>query len=363
MPSDGKIWHGGNLDEARRQFPDAPEPWIDLSTGINPVAFPLPVIPPDVFRRLPASSELAKLERIAAEAYGARPDEIVAAPGTQALIETLPRLRPASRVAVVGPTYAEHAQSWRKAGHAVCEVSSPEEGTAHGTWTRGAASPRRREEGSASLGAQMRFRRDVGEGADVVVIVNPNNPDGRSWRRADLAQAAARLTARDGWLVVDEAFVDIEDIESLAGERPDGVVVLRSFGKTYGLAGIRLGFLIAAPDLVARVRASLGPWAVSGPALAIGQAALADFRWREQATRDRLRDAERLDALVRPAIDRVVGGTRLFRCYETAHAPALFNRLGRHGIWVRRFQDAPERLRLGLPGSEAEWARLAASLA
>jgi cobalamin biosynthetic protein CobC len=268
------------------------------------------------------------LERVAAEAYGARSDEIVAAPGTQALIELLPRLRPVSRVAVVGPTYAEHGQSWRKAGHAVSLVPSPESG----------------------------------EGADVLVVVNPNNPDGRSWGRADLTRAAARL-APGGWLVVDEAFADLEQVESMAPERPETVVVLRSFGKTYGLAGIRLGFLVAAPGLIVRLRASLGPWAVSGPALVIGQAALADPAWREQAARDRLGDAERLDALFRPAVERILGGTRLFRCYETSQAAAVFARLGRHGIWVRRFQDAPDRLRLGLPGSEAGWARLAAALA
>jgi cobalamin biosynthetic protein CobC len=329
MPRGEEIWHGGDLDEARRMFPDAPQPWIDLSTGINPVAYPLPVIPPDVFQRLPASSELSRLERVGAEAYGARPTEIVAAPGTQALIELLPRLRPSSRVAVVGPTYAEHAHGWRKAGHVVTSVSSPEEG----------------------------------EGADILVLVNPNNPDGRSWTRHDLMAVAAGLAARGGWLVVDEAFADLEETESLASDRPDGVVVLRSFGKTYGLAGIRLGFLVAAPDVVGRVRAGLGQWAVSGPALLIGQAALADHGWRERSARDRLHDAERLDALVRPSIDRVVGGTRLFRCYQTHHAAALFARLGRQGIWVRRFQDAAYRLRFGLPRSEAEWARLAAALA
>jgi cobalamin biosynthetic protein CobC len=324
-----QIWHGGDLAEARRLFPEAPQPWIDLSTGINPVPYPLPVIPPDVFRRLPASSELARLERIAAEAYGARPDEIVAAPGTQALIELLPRLRPRSNVAVVGPTYAEHAHGWWKAGSVVTPVASLEEG----------------------------------EGADVLVLVNPNNPDGRSWTRADLMPIAARLAARGGWLVVDEAFADLEAIESLARERPNGVVVLRSFGKTYGLAGIRLGFVISAPDVASRVRAGIGHWAVNGPALLIGQAALADKAWTKRAARDRRGDSERLDALVCRAIERVVGGTCLFRCYESSHAAALFARLGREGIWVRRFQDAPERLRFGLPASEAEWARLAAALA
>jgi cobalamin biosynthetic protein CobC len=210
--SEATIWHGGDLGEARRLFPGATEPWIDLSTGINPIPYPLPPLAPDLFARLPEPQAHGDLEAAAAEAYGA--DDagcVVAAPGTQILISLLPSLRPRGRVAILGPTYAEHARAWRVAGHAVAEVGSLQA---------------------------------MGE-VDVAVIVNPNNPDGRLVPADALRGLADRLHRRGGWLVVDEAFADFDAAESLVPALPEGAVVLRSFGKTYGLAGIRLGFAIA----------------------------------------------------------------------------------------------------------------------
>ncbi|ACL56843.1 threonine-phosphate decarboxylase CobD [Methylobacterium nodulans] len=322
------IRHGGDLGEAQRLFPDAPTPWIDLSTGINPVPYPCPALEASLLSRLPAAEDLRALEAAAAAAYGADPAHIVAAPGTQALIGWLPALRPASRVAVVGPTYAEHAAAWRGGGHAVETVPD--------------------------LDAALR--------AEVAVVVNPNNPDGRVTGRRTLDAAAAELAARGGLLVVDEAFADLEPVESLCGAVPPGAVVLRSFGKTYGLAGLRLGFAVARPPLADRLRRALGPWAVSGPAIAIGRAALADRAWREAASAARGRDAARLDGLLARAGGRLVGGTRLFRTAAFAEAPALFARLGRAGLFVRRFDEAPTRLRFGLPGCEVGWARLERAL-
>ncbi|RVU20599.1 threonine-phosphate decarboxylase CobD [Methylobacterium oryzihabitans] len=325
---EGPIRHGGDLGEARRRFPGAPEPWIDLSTGINPVPYPCPPIEASHFERLPAPDDLRALQAAAAGAYGAAPGQVVAAPGTQALIALLPRLRPAGRVAVVAPTYAEHAAGWRRAGHAVAAVAGPEESA----------------------------------GFDVAVVVTPNNPDGRRWAPGALAAFAGRL-APGGWLVVDEAFADLEPGPSLCPVLPANAIVLRSFGKTYGLAGLRLGFAVAAPDLAAAIRDGLGPWAVSGPAIAVGRRALADAPWRERARADRARDAARLDGLLERAGGRIVGGTCLFRTAAFAHGPALFEALGRAGIHVRRFDDDPGRLRFGLPAGETQWRRLDAVLA
>ena len=321
----GAIDHGGDLDSARRLFPGAPEPWVDLSTGINPVPYPCPALEASALRRLPSAADLAALRRAAAGAYGAPdPDGIAAAPGTQILIETLPRLRPPGRVAVLGPTYAEHAAAWARAGHAVETV--PE---------------------MARIGD-----------ADVAVVVNPNNPDGRSWEAETLLALAADLAGRGGLLVVDEAFADLEPVATLAGSPRPGLVVLRSFGKTYGLAGIRLGFALGEPGLVAAIARALGPWAVSGPALAIGRAALSDDAWRRSAVAARGRDAARLDRMIVRAGGAVVGGTRLFRTADFPDGPDLFARLGGAGIYVRRFSDAPRRLRFGLPADRGEWCRL-----
>ena len=325
----GAPWHGGDIGEGEGLFPGGPRPWIDLSTGINPVPYPLPPIPPESFSRLPSQSDLAALQAAAATAYGANhPRAVVAAPGTQALIELLPRLRPPGRVAVLGPTYAEHALAWRRAGHAVVEV------------------------GSFS---------DLAD-AGVVVLVNPNNPDGRRWSVAELRDLARQSAARGGWLVVDEAFADLEEVDGLASDLPENAVLLRSFGKTYGLAGVRLGFAIASLGMAAALRRSLGPWPVSGPAIAIGRVALADAGWRRAAAAARAADACRLDQVMTGVVARVVGGTRLFRLYELARAPALFDHFGRHGIWVRRFQHDAAWLRLGLPASPSAWDRLEAAL-
>ncbi len=326
--AEDEIWHGGDLAQARALFPDAPEPWIDLSTGINPHPYPLPPLPLSLWRRLPGAAEEATLLAAARKAYRV-PERagIVAAPGTQILIEMLPRLVGTGPVAVLGPTYAEHALAWRKAGHAVSEI--------------------------ASLDA-------VGDAA-TLVVVNPNNPDGRIVPPGLLAALAAQCRARDGLLVVDEAFCDFTPEASLVPAMPQGAIVLRSFGKTYGLAGLRVGFAVGDGATVAALRGGLGPWAVSGPALAVAATALADEGWLAGAAASAEAAAARLDALL-GAHGTVVGGTSLFRLLETPDAAALFDHLGRHGVYVRRFRYAPRWLRLGLPGADDEWRRLEMAL-
>ncbi len=325
MAEDG-IWHGGDLATARALFPEAPQPWVDLSTGINPIPYPLPPLPLSLWVRLPGADDEAALLAAARNAYRVPAHAgIVAAPGTQILIELLPHLAPSGPVAIFGPTYAEHGHAWRKAGFAVSEAAMPEQ-------------------------------------AATVVVVNPNNPDGRVLLREELASLATQCGARGGLLVVDEAFADFTPEASVLPDLPPDTVVLRSFGKTYGLAGLRLGFAIGAPDPMAKLKAALGPWSVAGPALRVGAQALADIGWLVRAGEERARDAARLDALL-AAHGRIVGGTSLFRLLETSAAAALFARLGRHGIYVRRFQNAPDRLRFGLPGDASGWVRLQAALA
>ncbi|MCE4222237.1 threonine-phosphate decarboxylase [Methylobacterium sp. C25] len=310
-------------------FPDAPEPWIDLSTGINPVPYPLPPFEASALCRLPSAADLLALKRAAAEAYGASgPESVAAAPGSQILIETLPRLRARARVAVVGPTYAEHAAAWARGGHDVETVPD--------------------------LPAAGRF--------EAVVVVNPNNPDGRVHETGRLAEMARDLAAWGGMLVVDEAFADFEPGFAEPGALGPSAVRLRSFGKSYGLAGLRLGFALAAPALARRIETALGPWAVSGPAIAAGLAALPDRAWCREAAAARAQDAARLDRMIQHHGGRIVGGTALFRTAVFDDGPAVFRRLGKAGIYVRRFPATPAQLRFGLPPDKGAWCRLSRAL-
>ncbi|KRE22203.1 threonine-phosphate decarboxylase [Bosea sp. Root483D1] len=323
------IWHGGDLATAKALFPQAPKPWIDLSTGINPLPYPLPELPLSLWQHLPGKIEEAALLAAARKAYRIQPESgVMAAPGTQILIELLPRLVPAAKVAVLGPTYGEHAPAWRKTGATVREITDLAE---------------------------------IGD-ANVVVLVNPNNPDGRIVAQQILVALAGVLATRGGLLVLDEAFADFAPEMSLLPILPEGALVLRSFGKAYGLAGLRLGFAVGETRFTDALQAMLGPWAVAGPALHVGAAALGDGDWLSAAGEARGADSKRLDALL-SRHGRVVGGTVLYRLLETSQAPALFARLGRAGIYVRRFQHDPARLRFGLPGDAAAWTRLADALA
>lgn len=318
------IDHGGNLDVAVGRFGGRPQDWIDLSTGINRRPYPIPRLPARAFSALPSRAELEILNGAAREAYGTVAP-VLALAGAQAGIALLPRLAPAGLAKILAPTYGEFGHLLEAAGWRVEGV----------------------------------FEVDALAGADLAIVVNPNNPDGRGHD----PQALLALASRVGALVVDESFADATPEVSLApqaGRR--GLLILRSFGKFYGLAGLRLGFALGAEADIAILGRMAGPWPVSGIAIEIGQRALRDACWAA-ATRVRLRrDAARLDALARKAGWELVGGTPLFRLFETGDGASAQARLARARIWSRAFADAPSRLRLGLPGTETEWERLGAAL-
>src|SRR6516164_7853319 len=331
LGEDQELFHGGDLGAARRLFPGAPEPFIDLSTGINPYPYPVPRLAAYHFARLPAPADVHALARAAARAYGA-PSEahVVPVPGTQIVLPIVARLAPPGRAAVLSPGYAEYGRAAVLAGHSVEAVS----------------------------------RLDDCGNAALVIVANPNNPDGRLFTRSDLLALAADLRRRGGLLVIDEAYMDVARPGlSLAPDVAGGnVIVLRSFGKFFGLAGLRLGFVIAAPPLGRKIAAALGPWAVSGPAIAVGTQALADTLWIERTCVRLDKSAQRLDAMLADLALPLVGGTSLFRLVQTPAASALFQHLGEAGIWVRAFPENANWLRFGLPGNEAAWKRLKAAL-
>ena len=328
---DEPLAHGGDLGAARRLFPDAPEPFIDLSTGINPNPYPLPRFSADLYARLPAAAAADAVAAAAARAYGAASAaHVVPAPGTQILLALSAGLARPGRAAVLAPGYPEYPRVAAFAGHRVTLV--------HGL--------------------------DACGDAALVIVGNPNNPDGRVYSRTDLLALAKDLRRRGGLLVVDEAFMEVGPPgASLAAEVSCGnVVVLRSFGKFFGLAGLRLGFALATPALAAQLRAALGPWAVSGPALAVGAQALSDTAWIEGTRRRLTKAAKRLHSVLAGSGLAIVGGTSLFLLVRTPRARALFHHLGRGGIWVRAFPDQADWLRFGLLAGERQWQRLRSAM-
>jgi len=311
--------HGGDLDRIRAMR--GGEDWIDLSTGINRVPWPLPAISPAAWAALPTASARRALLEAAAQAYGTTAP-MVALAGAQAAIQMLPLvLAPRSTVRILSPTYNEHAACFAAAGWRVEAVAEPE----------------------------------ALAGADVALVVNPNNPDGRVLTRGKLLA----LRGQVGRLVVDESFADAMPGLCVAPHAGDRLIVLRSFGKFYGLAGVRLGFAIGDGAIIAALEAMAGPWPVSGPALEIGAAALRDRAWARE-TMERLScDAARMDVLATGFGWTLVGGTPLFRLYDTPDAAAAQGHLADHRIWSRIFPWSQRLIRLGLPGKEAEWARVA----
>ena len=314
--------HGGNIDGAIARFGGTD--WIDLSTGINRVPYPVPTLAPEDWTMLPTAAAKAALLDVAAAAYGTQAPMLAVA-GAQAAIQMIPRLRKPGKARVLGPTYNEHAAALRAAGWQVQEVTR--------------------------LGQLA--------GAGLAVVVNPNNPDGASHAHADLLALAGQV----GQLVVDESFADAQPALSLAAMAgQEGLLILRSFGKFYGLAGVRLGFVIGSATDIAALQEMSGPWPVNGAALRIGGVALADRGWAT-ATVQRLRaEMQSADALAAAAGWQVLGGCELFRLYDTPDAEQAQARLARHRIWSRIFPYSNRWLRLGLPGGDLEWARLTQAL-
>lgn len=323
--------HGGDLTRAGKRFGRPVDEWLDLSTGINPCPYPHTEVSPESLARLPSSGALDGLLAAARTAYGIAPEAgLCAAPGTQAILQALPDIVRRADVAVISPTYGEHAHIWRQAGNPVAEIESLDQ---------------------------------IGD-AGIVVIVNPNNPDGRLADEGKLEILRANLTANDGLLIVDEAFSDVAPGISLASAASrEGLLVLKSFGKFFGLAGLRLGFAAGQGDLIGALAARLGPWAVSGSAIEIGTRALADREWIGAMRAVLAAARERLDRILLSHGFQIVGGTDLYRLVQCEDSHERFHRLAEAGVLVREFPDRPGWLRFGLPGSDADFDRLDSALA
>ncbi len=324
--------HGGALTLMMARFPNAPQPWLDLSTGINPISYPVPQLPTELWQRLPEAEHFSAAAHAAGAFMGCAPTAIAFTGGSQAAISLLPDLLPARRVALPEVTYSEYASAWARTDCEILRLPDPE--------------------------ALMNCE------ADVICLCNPNNPDGYRWPRADLDELVSRQTERGGWVVVDEAYVDFLPALSLAGQIDETrrLVVLRSFGKTFGLAGLRLGALLGPQTLLQHLRQRLGPWPVSALALEIARQAYSNTGWQQAAAARARAACAALRGLFAELGLQVEGDGVLYVTLLNPKVQNLWEYLAHQGIYVRRFADDTSRLRFGLPADDHEFTRLRTAL-
>ncbi len=313
--------HGGGLDEAVAAHGGSRADWLDLSTGINPHSYPLPEIPAEAWTALPDRAATKRLEQ-AARRFWSVPDAagVLAAPGASVLIAHLPRLLAPGRVRIPARTYNEHEAAFRQHGWKILRADPD------------------------------------GAPAEARVVVHPNNPTGQMFSGAGEPPTRPLL-------VIDESFCDLilHNSRVCGFATRSGTVILKSFGKFWGLAGLRLGFAIGDPALIGRLKQMLGPWPVSGVAQHLGAVALEDMDWANDIRQQLLVETARLDAVFEARGAELVGGTALFRLFRVDDARAWQARLARGRVWTRAFASEPTWLRVGLPPGKG-WAQLERAL-
>jgi cobalamin biosynthesis protein CobC len=323
--------HGGNLTLAAQKYGIPLDSWLDLSTGINPDHYPIPAIPHHLWQRLP--DEHDGLTEAACRYYGCV--SVLPTAGSQAALQVLPKLRPPCKVAMPSTMYQEHAHAWLSQGHTVQFFADTPDA-------------------------------DILSQADVVLVCNPNNPTGKRFTPASLLAWHSTLAERGGWLVVDEAFMDATPNDSIAAQAHlEGLFVLRSLGKFFGLAGLRVGFLVAKQQYLTAVQEIIGPWPMAGASRYIATQALLDTEWQHHTREALLNASKRLQLLLTQSGLSPQGGTALFHYIAGPHAQIMQDQLAKQGVWTRVFQ-APAALRLGLPANHLptnnRWRKLESAL-
>jgi cobalamin biosynthesis protein CobC len=319
--------HGGRLRAAAEYYGISLNNWLDLSTGINPNGWQVPSIPADCWQRLPEHND----DLLTAAQHYYRNEFILPVAGSQAAIQALPLLRKPSKVGILCPAYAEHAYSWQQTGHTILSLSADAI-----------------DDNIADI--------------DVLILINPNNPSGHTFTSTQINIWHQQLKQRAGWLIIDEAFIDTcPELSFSAYPVSDGLIILRSIGKFFGLAGIRCGFVISTPDLLHQLADKLGPWTISHPSRHVAKLALEDHAWQHDAQVLLRRQGYKLHQLLSTNGLTPSGGCDLFQWVVTEQAEEIHKSLAKTGILTRLFSQ-PASIRFGLPGKEQDWERLAQAL-
>ena len=320
--------HGGRLLEAAEYYQIPLAQWLDLSTGINPNGYPIPDIPDDMWLRLPEEQD----DLLAAARDYYQCANLLPVAGSQAAIQSLPLLRETGVTGLVAPSYAEHAHAWKKAKHSVCMLRADE--------------------------IEQNIHR-----LDNLILVNPNNPDGTVFSKAQCLKWLKELNKRNGWLIIDEAFIDCTPELSLSTLSPQkGLILLRSIGKFFGLAGIRSGFVLAEPAILKALNEQLGPWTISNPSRFVTAHALQNKAWQQDTRQQLKQQSQRLKQLLSQYALEPTGGNALFQWLETSHAEDIHRKLAQQAVFTRLFGQ-PNSLRFGLPKTEQDWQQLETALA
>ncbi|MEM7619260.1 MAG: threonine-phosphate decarboxylase CobD [Pseudomonadota bacterium] len=333
--------HGGALDVIAKAFPKAPLPWVDLSTGINPFPYPLDINVQETLAHLPREEHFKACSAAMAHAWSANPKYICPTPGSEWVIRHLPKLLlrtqsfspgnlSTKRIGLAEFSYTDHQQAWQQAGCDILMAKDP-----------------------------ITLTQDV----DILVIVNPNNPDGHLYTHEQLQQAHNHLQHKGGYLILDEAFIDLTPEHSLSNKAGQpGLIILRSTGKFYGLPGLRLAALLAEHSIISSWNQFAGHWSVSGFALAAGEQIYADLAWPKHMRTKLSAKAKQLKKCLQTLKIKCVGNTDLFFLIEVSDAKSVWHHLATQGIYTRYFENQTDCLRLGLPATEQELERLATTL-
>jgi len=319
--------HGGRLREAAEHYQIPLSDWIDLSTGINPNGYPIPNIPSALWQRLPEDQD----DLIATAQRYYQCASLLAVAGSQAAIQSLPLLRPQGKVGFIQPSYAEHAYAWKKAGHHIINLEPD------------------------TINQHIKQ-------LNVLVLVNPNNPSAQIFTHEQCLSWLAQLNTHNGWLIIDEAFIDATPELSLSHLAPlKGLIILRSIGKFFGLAGIRSGFVLAEPAILNELAEHLGPWTISNPSRFMTQHALQNTSW-QQTTRGNInKQSLRLQQLLQQYQLAITGSNPLFQWIKTQQASHIHQQLAQQAVFTRLFTH-PSSIRFGLPANELEWTHLEKAL-